>query len=292
MAKLINVIQDLVDHIETNLEFEVNIVDLANNYEISPYHFQRLFKVLVGDSLGQYIRGRRLTKAAEMLTNSKDGLIDIAIAVGFNSHEAFTRSFKSYFEVSPKEFRLNKPPVILARKPVLTVDLFNYVKEGLQREPDIITFPAQHVVGTKMRVHSPFILEEQFCKQVDDNWQVLASRLSEVKSSVPGTYYGITLSESGNFTEEYVDYICAIPVADFTNVPEGLATHTLPERKLALFENYDHKDDRFKKTIDYIYGYWLPNSGCKRGPGADYVLVEKMMEFGKPGHVKYALPVC
>lgn len=291
MAKFINVIQGLVDHIETNLEFEVNIVDLASSYEISPYHFQRLFKALVGDTLGQYIRGRRLTKAAELITDTRDGLLDIAIAVGFNSHEAFTRSFKSYFNVAPKDFRISRPPVVLSRKPYLTMDLLEHVAGKMQRDPDVITFSAQKVVGTKMRVYSPFILEAEFCKQVDENWVKFASRMHELTSSIPGTYYGITVSESGHFTEEYVDYYCCLPVADSFVAPEGLDSYILPERKIALFENYQLTDERFSKTIDYIYGYWLPNSSYKRADGVDYIFVEGMMEFGKPATVKYATPV-
>ena len=51
----------------SSLGYDVNIKSLAQSYSLSPWHFQRLFKSIVGSSLGQYTRGRRLTLAANML---------------------------------------------------------------------------------------------------------------------------------------------------------------------------------------------------------------------------------
>ena len=111
MQNNLSFIQDLVNEIEVNISEDINIVNLAKTQNISPWHFQRLFKSLVGDTLGGYVRGRRLTKAAQLLLNSEKNIIDIAFTVGFNSHEAFTRSFRSYFNISPKNYRKNKPSI-------------------------------------------------------------------------------------------------------------------------------------------------------------------------------------
>ena len=111
MQKNLQFMQDLVNRIENNLADEINIVALAKSFDLSPWHFQRLFKSLVGDTLGGYTRGRRLTRAAQLLLNSDMGIIDIAFSTGFNSHEAFTRSFKAYFNVPPKILRKNKPAI-------------------------------------------------------------------------------------------------------------------------------------------------------------------------------------
>src|SRR5688572_8231141 len=109
MQQTVRYIQSLVDQVEDNLSDEINIVKMADSFHVSPWHFQRLFKALAGDTLGGYIRGRRLTEAARLLLQSDLGIIDIALRVGFNSHEAFTRAFKTYFGQSPKDFRKNMP---------------------------------------------------------------------------------------------------------------------------------------------------------------------------------------
>lgn len=284
-------IQSLVDQIEENLEFEVNILDLARTFEISPFHFQRLFKAYVGDSLGRYIRGRKLTRAADLLLNTEDGLIDIALAVGFNSHEAFSRSFKAYFNKTPKDFRSEKPQIVLRKKPVLTPELFDYLNSGITREPRILKLDEQIVVGMKKRVQSPFILEERFCEEADVTWMELASRFTEIKNAVPGVFFGITASDSGDFTEEEMDFYAGLLVTGMSDLPDGMSRYVLPAGLYAQFEQYEPKEDRYKETIDYAYGYWFQKSEYVRGRGVDYVFVEGMYEFGKPGSVKYMIPV-
>jgi AraC family transcriptional regulator len=79
MSKDLTLISNLVDQIEENLSDEVDIVSLAKSFDISPWHFQRLFKSLVGDSLGGYVRGRRLTRAAQLLLDTESSIIDIAL---------------------------------------------------------------------------------------------------------------------------------------------------------------------------------------------------------------------
>lgn len=101
MQKHIGMVQDLVNEIDVNIADEINVMDLAQTFGLSPWHFQRLFKALVGDSLGGYLRGRGLAIAAEMLVSTSLTFIEVAFRVGFNSHEAFTRSFKSYYKMTP-----------------------------------------------------------------------------------------------------------------------------------------------------------------------------------------------
>ena len=60
----------------------------------SRHSFSRLFKALVGNALGGYVRDRRPTQAVRLLLGTDLGIIDMAFRVGFSSHEAFTRSFK------------------------------------------------------------------------------------------------------------------------------------------------------------------------------------------------------
>lgn len=292
MENFLRIIQDLIDRIENGLEYEANIVALASSYGISAFHFQRLFKALVGDSLGRYIRGRRLTRAAEMLLETDSGVLDIGLAVGFNSHEAFSRSFKSYFDKTPKDFRYEKPQVVLSRKPILSMELFEHLKMGMQREPQIVYSESQIIVGPKKRVSSPFLSEGRYCADTDLTWAELAKRKDEIKNTIPRTFFGLTVSDSGDFTEEWVDYIAGVSVTHLEAMPEGMFHYLLPAGQVAQFEMYDTSEDRYKETVDYIYGYWLPNSNYVRGNGVDYVLVENMSEIGAAGFsLKYVMPV-
>mgnify|MGYP000078828991 CR=1 FL=1 len=269
-------IQNLVDQIEANLADDINIVTLAKSCHLSPWHFQRLFKSLVGDTLGAYIRGRRLTKAAQLLLNSEQGLIDIAFSVGFNSHEAFTRSFKAYFKLSPKEFRKHRPVILLNEKPLLTQDLFHHIANVVQREPVITLRKEQVIVGFSTTTPSPFIPGEGYCDLLYTSWMNLFEQHTTIADTIPETFFGLSISSSGNFTEDTVDYIAGVPVTSLNKVPDGMVAHTFPEQWVALFKIATVDKDTVAKTMDYIYGYWLPNSAYLRGHGNDYELFEEV----------------
>jgi len=281
-----------VDQVEENLAEELNIVSLAQSFDMSPWHFQRLFKSLVGDTLGGYLRGRRLTRAAQQLLTTELGIIDIAFSVGFNSHEAFSRSFKSYFALSPKTFRKNKPSVLLNEKPVLTKELYEHLAQGMERNPIIINRKEQIIVGFETSIPSPFVSNENYCELLYVPWTNLLEKQTEIENRIPETFYGLTVSQSGNFVEDTLNYIAGVPVNSLSRVPSGMVSYSFPEQLVAMFEVFAGVEDTVAKTVDYIYGYWLPNSAYTRGNGNDYELFENVSSFEDPNlKSKYVIPV-
>ncbi|HUD11048.1 MAG TPA: AraC family transcriptional regulator [Candidatus Saccharimonadia bacterium] len=285
-------IQGLVDDVEENLSDEINIVDLAASYDLSPWHFQRLFKALVGDTLGGYIRGRRLTEAAHLLLSTDLGIIDIAFGVGFRSHEAFTRAFKEYFGQSPKDFRKNKPSVVLNEKPLLSMELVQHLEKEIQHVPVIKTTPELTVIGLETLIPSPFISEDAYCESLYPSWMSLLKRQDEIQDRLPAMFYGITASPSGNFIKNTLNFIAGVPVASYKFVPGGMVAWNFPEQLVAMFKVASIEKETVLKTIDYIYGYWLPNSPYTRGSGSDYELFGETNGFIDP-HLgsNYVIPI-
>lgn len=259
---------------------------------MSPWHFQRLFKALAGDTLGGYIRGRRLTEAARLLTNTELDIIDIAFSVGFGSHEAFTRSFKAYFGQGPQDFRMNRPVVILNEKPLLSMELVRHLEKEIKHDPIIITMPEQAIVGIATSIPSPFATDEIVCESLWPSWQSLLKRQEEIQHRQSSAFYGITASPSGGFTEDTLDFIAGMPVAAAAKTPEGMVAYTFPEQLVAMFDVAVLDKDTVSKTIDYIYGYWLPNSPYTRGNGSDYELFDEYNGFINPdGGSRYVIPI-
>lgn len=285
-------IQQLVNQIEDDLAEDVNVLSLSKASGLSPWHFQRLFKSLIGDSLGNYIRGRRLTKAAQLLLDTRLGILDIAVEVGFGSHEAFSRSFKSVFQQSPKVFRDKRPQVRLNKKPLLTESLFDHLTQDIQLEPMILNRPVQTLVGFETQIPSPFVSDASYCHQIYESWMQLIQRQAEIPHRIETIYYGLTISPSGNFTELELGFLAGAPVTQLETVPDGMVSYPLPEQQIAVFEVSDVAADTVNKTIDYIYGFWLPNSSYTRGFGDDYEYFEDittMEDFGRKS--KYIIPV-
>lgn len=101
-------IQGSIDYIEENLCEDIKLEDIAETAYLSQFHFHRTFHAVVGETVMDYIRKRRLTRAAEDLIQDKVKVIDVALKYQFGSQEAFTRAFKKQFGVSPREYRKNK----------------------------------------------------------------------------------------------------------------------------------------------------------------------------------------
>lgn len=273
-------IQELVEYIEANRDSELNIIKTAKSFHLSPWHFQRLFKSIVGDSIGGYIRGRRLTFAANALLESHDNVIDVALGAGFQTHESFTRAFKKHFGLSPKAFRNERPNVRPVHKPQLSDALLEHITKGMEKEPLIVERKAQRLAGFATGIPSPFFGDETICELIGPAWQ----RLFEVQKvsglGETNCYYGLTISPSGSFTEEKLTHLAALPVQKGAEVNEDMVIHEVPKQTVAMFDTRTNIEaDILKKTIDYIYGYWLPNSGFSRGEGDDYEYFEDVVDF-------------
>lgn len=93
-------------YIDAHLEDPLDLATLAKVARFSPFHFHRLFAAWMGETLGDYIRRRRVEVAARRLaTQPQVRVLNIALSVGFSSGEAFTRAFNGRFGCSPTVWR-------------------------------------------------------------------------------------------------------------------------------------------------------------------------------------------
>src|SRR4030095_11384200 len=92
-------------HIQANLDQDLSLEVLAKRLRLSQFHFHRLFRSAVGETLKQYTQRRRLERAANRLIIHDATILDVALDSGFQSHETFSREFKRRFQVTPKSYR-------------------------------------------------------------------------------------------------------------------------------------------------------------------------------------------
>lgn len=94
-----------LDYIEENLDEEIEYKKLAQVANCSEYHFSRMFSSLAGMTLSEYIRRRRLTRAAFELQKSDLRILDIAVKYGYESADSFSRAFQKIHGIKPSEAR-------------------------------------------------------------------------------------------------------------------------------------------------------------------------------------------
>ncbi len=103
----------VMDHIEAHLDETLDLYALAGIAQLSPFHFHRLFQALTGETLADRVRRRRLEVAAGRLLMRPDSTaLRIALDVGFNSAEAFTRAFRAHFGVTPTSLAARRLPLL------------------------------------------------------------------------------------------------------------------------------------------------------------------------------------
>ena len=103
-------IRKVLNHIDQNLQDDLSLEKLAEIGAYSAFHFHRIFRGIIGETLQEYINRNRMEKSAMLLSHQKQKSIeDIFSEVGFKSNSTFSKTFKKYFGVSPSVFRENAP---------------------------------------------------------------------------------------------------------------------------------------------------------------------------------------
>jgi AraC family transcriptional regulator len=95
----------VLDYIHAHLDEPIEPADLAELAGFSLFYFHRVFRGMVGESVMGYVRRQRLERAAFRLRHAGDAVTTAAFAHGYESHEAFTRAFRSHFGMPPREMR-------------------------------------------------------------------------------------------------------------------------------------------------------------------------------------------
>lgn len=105
--------------IEEKIQEKLTVKNIADSVHFSKYHYQRMFREAVGDSVMGYVTRRRLSLAAAELAETDASVLEIALKYGYDSHEGFTRSFKSWMGITPTEYRkyhLSTSPFIMHKE--------------------------------------------------------------------------------------------------------------------------------------------------------------------------------
>jgi AraC family transcriptional regulator len=107
----------VTEHIDRHLDQTLDVDSLATVAHFSAFHFHRLFSAWMGETVGDYLRRRRCEIAAtRLVAQPKAAVIQIALAVGFGSAEAFARAFKSRFGCSPTSWRRQQSELRAAKR--------------------------------------------------------------------------------------------------------------------------------------------------------------------------------
>ena len=247
-----------VDYIETRLDEDVALADVAKMAGISQWHFQRIFRALTGETLKTYMRSRRLAASLERLIDTELRFLDIALLAGFESQEAFTRAFKKAFGLTPQRYRALRDESLFLKKPRFDDAYLRQIERNVSLTPEVYEQNRLLLVGMRTLFYSVDSEKNNIGEQLPPLWGAFLARLAEIPNTVPGHCYGVVRQERE--ADERLEYHAAIEVTDAASLPDGMVALEVPPGTYARFEhrgaaqNVDH-------TVSYAYATWLPQSG-------------------------------
>lgn len=243
MNGLADGIQNAIQYIEDNLTKELDIRRIAEKAYISPFHFQRIFSALCGFTVGEYIRSRRLTAAAQELSLSDAKVIDIALKYGYESHDSFTRAFTKFHGISPSAAK-EKGAHLRSFAP-LKIKLT--LEGGTIMEYKIVEKPAFTLIGRSRR----FLLENSY-QEIPKFWDEHFS--SPEAARIKGMYGLCTDTKEKDF-----EYLIADDYCPMKEIPEGYVTRTISAGTWAVFPCRGPMVETLQSTNTRIWNEWLPN---------------------------------
>lgn len=123
-------LNEITKYIDDNLETKISYEDLAKFLGVNVYTMQRIFTMLAGIPLAEYIRKRKLSNAGFDLSNKQELIIDLAIKYGYENSTSFSRAFKSFHGIKPsqvsKQTKLKNFPRIIFNEDIKITDEFEY----------------------------------------------------------------------------------------------------------------------------------------------------------------------
>lgn len=252
-------IQNALNYIENHIDEELDYEKIASHAACSGFYFQRIFSILCGISLSEYIRNRRLTLAGSELSKSEIKVIDAALKYGYESPESFTRAFVKFHGITPSEAKKNGR------------NLKSYSQLSVQ-----IILKGGHIMNYKIIEKQSFTIIEKVERQsisdsqnkntIPEFWSAchengtVARLLSMAadRSYVFGICYGNDLTDEKSF-----EYGIGVKYDGSAEVPEGYRLSEIPARTWAVFETCGAMPEAIQQLWHSICSEFFPSSDYK-----------------------------
>lgn len=258
-----------LDHIEENITGDIMYDEVAKIACCSMHQFGRVFSYIVGVSLSEYIRRRRLTLSALDLQGSSEKVIDIAMKYGYDSPDSFARAFHNMHGVTPTEARTLG--VKLKAYPRITFHIS--IKGEVEMEYRIEQKQEISLLGMvrNIRRQSANIMANNWKEAADEEWAIWEEFLSRGMDQRIGESYKLYRSPMWQMgftkTLDNGETLLAIGAESDGGVYHDLQTYTIPASLWVVFTvkgSLSRKEHPIDAMWTRITTEWFPTSDYKR----------------------------
>lgn len=245
----------VVDYILKNIHQGISLKALAEVANYSPFHLQKVFKQVIGESPKQYIIKARLeTTLLFLVIHPYKSLKEIASDVGFSSPAVFSRAVKSYFGISPEEIRTrsaHERMELFSLKRSKAIAHTAITSESVANKPDIQIKKITSLTGFYLSAPCDDSLKIQ-----ESFKELFKVALANDLLPDDGKIYGILSPHQGNMYKTF------IPIDKHQQLSKKFS---IAQIKAGKYATYKVRGD-IKESISaghFLYHHWLPEHGYR-----------------------------
>ncbi|KYF66964.1 AraC family transcriptional regulator [Sorangium cellulosum] len=248
----------VLEHIDAHLDEDLTLERLSGVAAFSKYHFQRQFSDLFGIGVHEYVKLVRLRRASYRLAlpaREQARIIDIALASGYESPEAFSRAFKKAFGQTPSEFREQPRWDPWHATHLRLIETRTLPLQAVHRAEDvkILRFEETRVAAVEHRGDPKRILESVR--------QLIAWRKDNGLPPRTSATFNVLYDDPAETPPEaYRADICAGIRRPVSGNPFGVVEKAIPGGRCAVLRHVGCEDALYA-AVKYLYATWLPASG-------------------------------
>jgi len=262
-------------HIQQHLDDELPLDELARVAAFSPYHFHRIFRGMLGESVKEHIRRLRLERAVMRLKFSDTPVTTIAFEAGYETHEAFTRAFKAKQGLSPSAFRSssgNFPPLDAPRRV--------HYRDGNDIEDFEPVEPGGKTMEVTIKKLKPMRLA--FVRHIGPYnecgvaWDKLCARLGKQGRLGPDTkYIGMSYDDPDVTPADKIRYDACTTVDEDFEAQGDIGVVTIEGGEYA-FTTHLGPFEKLSETYAQLMGQEIPKLGrdCRHAPSLEFYLTD------------------
>lgn len=247
----------VIEHIDRHLDQDLDLATLAGVANFSDFHFHRLFHAWMREPLGEYVRRRRLEVAALRLRSQpKTPVLQVALAVGFGSAEAFTRSFRARFACSPTEWRNSKCDQAMSKTDQVPRRLADE-NGAMKVKPLTVKLQDRKAVTVAYLRHTG-----PYGRGITEFWMKRVAPWMEANNLMDRPRYGVALDDPHATQPEQCRYDACVEISPNQILAGDAKEKVLPGGKYAVLE-FRGPIATIGEAWDYLLGDWLPKSGLE-----------------------------
>jgi len=235
-------LNEMISYIENHLDQEISPTDLSRFLGVNEYTMQKLFSLLCGISLAEYIRKRRLSNAGSDLYQGKEKLIDIALKYQYENPTSFSRAFEKFHGIKPSQVKDHPENLKFYAKLFFPEELpeTQNIEYSIEKKDALILY------GKKIQT-----TEDKIGKDAPRFFRKMIKQYTPTYGDFD---YGMTVYE-GRFINDNLEYW----VLYSKEVP-GFTRYEIPASSWLTFRIPSQEPEDIQETTQKFYSSFAPSS--------------------------------